>query len=180
MYMDIVEIYLLFNSSCTIKGLKPRVRMWVSNSPLFQRPQVYLKQVFSWWGSFVNLFTNIRGYIRVYKFKEQYMNRSTLCEIKYMNRLFFFKGQVNDWGWFQNTDSHAHIKITRVVPPPPHTHNYRGYTCKRIYKFKEHYMNRSTFCEIKYMNRLFFSKAGYMIGVGFRIPPPSPSHFLSM
>ena len=24
MYMDIVEIYLLFNRSCTIKGLKPR------------------------------------------------------------------------------------------------------------------------------------------------------------
>ena len=43
-------------------------------------------------------------------------------------------------------------------------------------------MNRSTFCEIKYMNRLvFFSKAGYMIRVGFKIlthtlvpklPPP--------
>ena len=30
-------------------------------------------------------------------------------------------------------------------------------------------MNRSTFCEIKYMNRLFFSKVGYMIRVGFKI-----------
>ena len=45
-------------------------------------------------------------------------------------------------------------------------------------------MNGSTFCEIKYTNRLdFFSKAGYMIGVGFKILtrrpvpklPPSPS-----
>ena len=48
-------------------------------------------------------------------------------------------------------------------PPPPHTHtnthNHRGY--KRVYKFKEHYMNRSTFCEIKYMVRLsFFQRSG--------------------
>ena len=36
-------------------------------------------------------------------------------------------------------------------------------------------MNRSTFCEIKYMNRLFFfSKAGYMIGVGFKILTHTP------
>ena len=74
------------------------------------------------------------------------------------------------------------------LPPPPHPDNHRGY--KRVYKFKEHYMNRSTFCEIKYMNRLFFSKAGYRIGVGFRIltrtrvpklprvPPPPPPEFL--
>ena len=48
---------------------------------------------------------NHRGYKRVYKFKEHNMERSTFCEIKYMNRLgFIFKGQVYDWGWFQNTD----------------------------------------------------------------------------
>ena len=35
---------------------------------------------------------------RVYKFKDQYMNRSTFCEIKYMNRLGLFKGCVYDWG----------------------------------------------------------------------------------
>ena len=36
-------------------------------------------------------------------------------------------------------------------------------------------MNMSTFCEIKYMNRLFFfSKAGFMIGVGFKILTPTP------
>ena len=29
-------------------------------------------------------------------------------------------------------------------------------------------MNRLTFCEMKYMNTLDFSKACYMIGVGFR------------
>ena len=29
-------------------------------------------------------------------------------------------------------------------------------------------MIRSIFCEIKYMNGLFFSKARYMIGVGFQ------------
>ena len=40
------------------------------------------------------------------------------------------------------------------LPSSPHTHNHRGY--KRVYKFKEHYMNMSTFCEIKYMNRLSF------------------------
>ena len=52
-------------------------------------------------------------------------------------------------------------------------------------------MNRSTLCEIKYMNGLFFfSMARYMIGVGFKIlaltpvpklpppppPPPPPQH----
>ena len=36
-------------------------------------------------------------------------------------------------------------------------------------------MNRSTFYEIKYMNRLgVFSKAGYMIGAGFRILTRTP------
>ena len=48
-------------------------------------------------------------------------------------------------------------------------------------------MNMSTFCTIKYMNRSYFSKARYMIGVGFKIlgrtpvpklppsyPPPPP------
>ena len=47
--------------------------------------------------------------------------------------------------------------LTRTsVPKLPelHPHNHRGY--KRVYKLKEHYTNRSTFCEIKYMNRLFF------------------------
>ena len=45
------------------------------------------------------------------------MNRSTLCDIKYMNGLlFFFNGQVYDWGWFQNTRSHTRTKVT---PPPP-------------------------------------------------------------
>ena len=39
----------------------------------------------------------------------------------------------------------------------------------QVYKFKEQTMNRSTFCEIKYMNRLFFPKAGYMIGIGFKV-----------
>ena len=28
------------------------------------------------------------------------MNRSTFCEIKFMN-VFFSKGQVYDWGWFK-------------------------------------------------------------------------------
>ena len=47
------------------------------------------------------------------------MNRSTFCEIKYMNRLvvFFFKGRVYDWGWFQITDSHISTKIPEMLPP---------------------------------------------------------------
>ena len=83
------------------------------------------------------------------------MNKLTFCEIKYVNRLFFFKGRVYDWGWFQNTDSHTRTKIPQSSPP----HDHRGY--ERVYKFKEQYMNKLTFCEIKYVNRLFFfSKAG--------------------
>ena len=35
------------------------------------------------------LLTNQRWYERVYYFKGQYMNWSTFCEIKYMNRHFF-------------------------------------------------------------------------------------------
>ena len=55
-------------------------------------------------------------------------------------------------------------------------------------------MNMSTLCTIKYMNRSYFSKARYMIGVGFKIlgrttvpklppsyppPPPAPEQHLS-
>ena len=35
-------------------------------------------------------------------------------------------------------------------------------------------MNKSTFCEIKYMNGLFFSKARYTIEVGFKILARTP------
>ena len=35
-------------------------------------------------------------------------------------------------------------------------------------------MNKSTFCEIKYMNGLFFSKAKYMIGFDFKILAHTP------
>ena len=47
--------------------------------------------------------------------------------------------------------------LTRVICKSNH----------RVYESKD-YMNRSTFCEIKYMNGLFFSKARYMIRVGFK------------
>ena len=30
---------------------------------------------------------------------------------------FFFKGQVYDWGWFQNTAWHTHTKITPKATP---------------------------------------------------------------
>ena len=46
------------------------------------------------------------------------MNRSTFCEIKYMNGLgLFFKDWVYDWGLFQNTGSHTRTKITPELPP---------------------------------------------------------------
>ena len=35
-------------------------------------------------------------------------------------------------------------------------------------------MNMSTLCSIKYMNRSYFSKARYMIGVGFKILGRTP------
>ena len=44
---------------------------------------------------------NHRGYERVNKFKVQHMNRSTFSEIKYIYRLFFYKGRVYDG---QNND----------------------------------------------------------------------------
>ena len=36
-----------------------------------------------------------------------------------MNGTIFFKRQVYDWGWFQNTGSHTRTKITPELPPPP-------------------------------------------------------------
>ena len=51
------------------------------------------------------------------------MNRSTLCEIKYMNRLFFFyqrpASAIYDKGWFQNTDSRTRTKILFFAPSRP-------------------------------------------------------------
>ena len=91
--------------------------MCVPNSPLFQRLQVYIKQVFSWLGSFVNMFTNHRGYKRVYKFKEQYMDRSTFCEIKYMNRLFFQRSGI--WLGLVSEYWLAHLYQSYPQPPPP-------------------------------------------------------------
>ena len=56
MYMDIVEIYLLFNIPCTINGFNPRgmggypiydiVRMCVPNSPLFSAPRYMINPFF--------------------------------------------------------------------------------------------------------------------------------------
>ena len=46
------------------------------------------------------------------------MNWSTFCEIKYMNRHFFIKCHVYDWGIFQNTGSHICTKITQTPPRP--------------------------------------------------------------
>ena len=51
-----------------------------------------------------------------------------------------------------NLLTRTHVPKLPELPPLPH--NHRGY--KRVYKFKEHNMNRSTFCVIIHMNRLFF------------------------
>ena len=55
------------------------------------------------------MYMHIFLYERVYYFKGQYMNKSTFFEIKYMNGLVFFKGQVYDWGWFQNIGPETQI-----------------------------------------------------------------------
>ena len=109
--------YFWHPCKCTYFSLRSRMHAQILVKPLFH---IYIKQVFSWWGSFVNLLTNHRGYERVYQFKNQYMNMSTFCEIKYMNLIgCFFKSQVYDWGWYQNTGSHTRTKITPPPPPPP-------------------------------------------------------------
>ena len=79
------------------------------------------------------------------------MNMSSFCEIKYINRLGVFKGWVYVIGVGFKILTRTPVSKLPELPPPPY---HRGY--KRVYKFKENYMNRSTFCEIKYMNRLFF------------------------
>ena len=45
------------------------------------------------------------------------MKRSTFCEIKYiLTVVFFFKGGVYDWGWFQIL-THT---LEQTLPPPLH------------------------------------------------------------
>ena len=117
------------------------------------------------------------------------MNRSTFCETSMLVGLCFFSkfGYMIGIGFKILTPHPYKICPESPRPTPTHKHNYRGH--ERVYKFKEENMNRSTFCEIKYMNRLgFFSKAGYMIGAGFKIltrtsvqklPPPPPPRVYS-
>ena len=80
----------------------------------------------------------------VYKCKEQYMYRSTLCEIKYMNSLCFFSKAGYMIGvCFKILTLTPVLKLPRVPPlhthththRHTHTHNYRGY--ERVCKFKE-------------------------------------------
>ena len=59
--------------------------------------------------------------------------RSTFCEIKYMNGLFFFQtpGSLYDWCWFQNTGSHTVPKspqsrlLSSVIHPYRRAHRYK-------------------------------------------------------
>ena len=68
---------------------------------------------------------------------------------------------------FQNTHIFAHIfsSETKIV-----IFICKLYlqTAKRVCKITEQYMNMQTFCSIKFMNRSFFSKTRYMIGVGLK------------
>ena len=67
------------------------------------------------------------------------------------------------------------ILIPTPVPKLPRvpTHNHRGY--KRVYKFKDQYMNRSTLCEIKYISiGCGYLKAVYMIGVDSKVLTCTP------
>ena len=55
-------------------------------------------------------------------------------------------------------------------------------TAKRVYKIKEQYMNVLTFCSNKFMNRSFFLKTRYIIGVGLKklgrtLVPKLPSSY---
>ena len=77
---------------------------------------IYIKQV----SLMMNLFTDHRGYERIYKFKEQDMNRSTFCEIKYMNRLgFFSKARYMIGVGFKIRLAHRYQNYHESAPPPP-------------------------------------------------------------
>ena len=47
----------------------------------------------------------------------EFMNGSTLCEIKYMKGYFVYD---SDWGWSENTGSHPYQNYPQVSPPCPH------------------------------------------------------------
>ena len=56
------------------------------------------------------------------------------------------------------------LTLTPVPKLPRDPHIHRGN--EKVYKFKEQCMNRSTFSEIKYMNRLgFFQRLGIWLGL---------------
>ena len=155
--MDIVEIYLLFNISCTINGLKSRgmggypiydiVRMCVPKSPLFQSPKYMINPLFF-------------KKKKVYEYPDFWnWNGPNFLTPMYMLIVF------------------AHIPVKPLIS---HLHKAGFLVMRvmkriyRVYKCKEQFMNRSTFCESKYMNRLFFFKGRYVIGVSFKILTRTP------
>ena len=87
---------------------------------------IYIKQFFAWRVICKLIYKSQR----IWNQRTVYEYRSTFCVIKYMNRFFFFfffcvcffKGQVYDWGWCPNTDSHIRTNNITVLPtpqPPP-------------------------------------------------------------
>ena len=91
---------------------------------------------------------DIKGYISL---------KNTILSVKSSIWIgcFFFKGRVYDWGWLQNTDLHTRTKITPVAPPI--AEDIKGYISSKY-----------TILSVKSSIWIgcFFSKAGYMIGVG--------------
>ena len=124
MYMDIVEVYLLKVYECHV--------FWNWNGLHFLTPmykniffaQIPINTLFSHLHKagflMMNLLTKHRAYERIDKFREQFMNRSTFCEIKYMNRLGFFSkaGHMIGVGFKIQTCTPI-PKLPFVCPPPP-------------------------------------------------------------
>ena len=167
--MDIVKIYLLFNRSCAINGLKPRgggvypiydiVRICVPNSPLFSGPRYMItppppfkKKVYEW-----HDFWNWNG--------------PNFLTLMYMH---IFLDQIP----VKPLSSHLHksgFLMTRVICKL--FTNHRWY--ERVYTFKEQYMKYEFSVKSSIWIGCFFSKAGYMIRIGFKILTCTPEPKLS-
>ena len=107
----------------------PRFSFWHLNGPNFWHPynmhifllrylsilcfHIYIKKVFSWGESFVSLFTNHRGYERVYQSKEQ--------NYQVYDRLSVSKARYMIVVGFKILSRTPVPKLPPSYPPPPPT-----------------------------------------------------------
>ena len=83
--------------------------------------------------TYIHIFFRLKGYISIKITAYEKVN--FLWNQVYEWAIFFFKGQVYDWGWFQNTGSHT--KITPDLPPSRDIYPFKPDGMYRPYQLDE-------------------------------------------